>query len=136
MPCIEIYTNILDEKVPDDFHPDLTKYFCDLLDKWPRAVVVSIYPNQKISLGKNLKEECVVVQIYNAEAFLDANDNKQFIKNVTDKLAATLKIKKERISIMLLSLTSHTVVTPWGLLADWDEFKWRFKYLDNLKTEN
>lgn len=61
-----------------------------------QGVVLSLYPNQKISLGKNLKEECVIVQAYNAEAFLDAKDNKEFIRKVTDELAGRLKIKKER----------------------------------------
>ncbi|KAJ8038743.1 hypothetical protein HOLleu_16253 [Holothuria leucospilota] len=136
MPCIEIYTNIPEEKIPETFHLNVTNFFCALLEKEPRGVVLSLYPNQKISLGKNLKEECVIVLAHNAEAFLDAKDNKEFIRKVTDELAGRLRIKKERISVMLLSLTSHTVCTPIGLLAERGPFKWRFKYLEDLQLQN
>ncbi|XP_071821918.1 uncharacterized protein [Apostichopus japonicus] len=136
MPCIEIYTNLPNGRIPEKFHPDVTDFFCGLLGKEPRGVVLSVYPDQRISLGTDIHEECVVVQIYNAEEFLVAKANKEFIKKVTDKLSTVFKIKHERISVLLISLTSHTVCTPIGLLAEREPFQWRFKYLEGLQTAN
>ncbi|PIK41500.1 putative cell surface glycoprotein 1-like [Apostichopus japonicus] len=95
MPCIEIYTNLPNGRIPEKFHPDVTDFFCGLLGKEPRGVVLSVYPDQRISLGTDIHEECVVVQIYNAEEFLVAKANKEFIKKVTDKLSTVFKIKHE-----------------------------------------
>lgn len=66
-------------------------------------MVLSVYPDQRISLGTDIHEESVVVQIYNAEEFLVAKANKEFIKKVTDKLSTVFKIKHER----LVELTSR-----------------------------
>lgn len=134
MPCIEIYTNLPNDRIPENFHPEVTEFFCGLLNKEPRGVVLSVYPAERISLGSDVSEECVVAQIYNAEEFLVADENKKFIKKVTDKFSEVFNIRKERISVLLLSMTSHTVCTPIGLLAERGPFQWRFKYLEDLKA--
>lgn len=37
MPCIEIYTNLPNGRIPEKFHSDVTDFFCGLLGKEPRV---------------------------------------------------------------------------------------------------
>ncbi|XP_072176432.1 uncharacterized protein [Diadema setosum] len=133
MPCIEMYTNLPAERVPPNFFDELTEFFCGLLNKNPRGVVLNLYTDQRIHTGTDLHKPMLMVQIYNAEAWLDRDANREAIKKVTAKITGLLDLPPERSTVLLITVPAHQVGTPGGaLLADRDEFKWRLEYVEKL----
>ncbi|XP_054751733.2 uncharacterized protein LOC129257438 [Lytechinus pictus] len=135
MPCIEMYTTLSADKVPANFFDVLTEFFCGLLDKNPRGVVLNLYTDQRIHTGSDLNATMLMIQIYNAEAWLDHNANREAIKLVTDKVTGILGIPPDRSTVLLITVPSHQVGTPGGnLLADRDQFKWRLDYIKKINS--
>ncbi|XP_022110627.1 uncharacterized protein LOC110990101 [Acanthaster planci] len=118
MPILEIQTNLNADALPSDFCVKLVEMSASIFKRPKHAMLVALSTDERLYAGVDGTDPVFLMRVINADAFEDADENRQTIKALSDFLSGEIGVPEKSIRIILVNAPSTCVGISEGLLAD------------------
>lgn len=110
MPLCVFYTNVPNEKVPEDFEIQLSQALAEILNKPIERITVNVIPGQRIVRGGSTEPTCWMnlwsIGVFNAE------NNPVFASKLYPLISEKLGISNNRIVLLFHDIKQEQVAKP------------------------
>ncbi|CAH0402116.1 unnamed protein product [Chilo suppressalis] len=108
MPCFKILTNLPKNKIPNDFVKRITPILSRTVGKPENVFICAVAPDSQISFGGDQTKPGAVATLESI-GHIDAERNKQVVKEVTQFVTEEMGIPPERFFMTFYDIKNYNV---------------------------